>query len=77
MHRQLLKQVWGTSYEREMHLVRVNISNRHRKIEPDPSRLYYLRREYELRRLIALIFLLHRDSPKSLCVTNKSDRFRL
>ena len=41
-HHQLLKQVWGTAYESEMHLLRVNISNLRRKIEPDPSRPHYL-----------------------------------
>jgi two-component system KDP operon response regulator KdpE len=41
-HRQLLKQVWGTPYEDEMHILRVNISNLRRKIEPDPSRPHYL-----------------------------------
>ncbi len=41
-HRQLLRQVWGTVYESEMHLLRVNISNLRRKIEPDPSRPHYL-----------------------------------
>lgn len=41
-HRQLLRQVWGTAYESEMHLLRVNISNLRRKIEPDPSRPTYL-----------------------------------
>jgi two-component system KDP operon response regulator KdpE len=41
-HRQLLKQVWGTTYESEMHILRVNISNLRRKIEPDPSRPHYL-----------------------------------
>jgi Response regulators consisting of a CheY-like receiver domain and a winged-helix DNA-binding domain len=41
-HRQLLKQVWGTTYENEMHILRVNISNLRRKIEPDPSRPHYL-----------------------------------
>jgi two-component system KDP operon response regulator KdpE len=37
-HRQLLRQVWGMDYEQEMHMLRVNISNLRRKIEPDPSR---------------------------------------
>ena len=37
-HRQLLRQVWGTAYESEMHLLRVNISNLRRKIESDPTR---------------------------------------
>jgi len=41
-HRQLLRQVWGTTYESEMHILRVNISNLRRKIEPDPSRPHYL-----------------------------------
>ncbi len=41
-HRQLLKQVWGNTYESEMHILRVNISNLRRKIEPDPSRPHYL-----------------------------------
>jgi two-component system KDP operon response regulator KdpE len=41
-HRQLLRQVWGTAYESEMHLLRVNISNLRRKIEADPARPYYL-----------------------------------
>src|SRR6476646_1627725 len=41
-HRQLLRQVWGTSYESEMHMLRVNISNLRRKIEPNPSRPHYL-----------------------------------
>jgi two-component system, OmpR family, KDP operon response regulator KdpE len=41
-HRQLLKQVWGTAYESEMHILRVNISNLRRKIEPDVSRPHYL-----------------------------------
>jgi two-component system, OmpR family, KDP operon response regulator KdpE len=37
-HRQLLRDVWGTGYEAEMHILRVNISNLRRKIELDPSR---------------------------------------
>jgi two-component system KDP operon response regulator KdpE len=41
-HRQLLREVWGSAYESEMHLLRVNISNLRRKIEPNPSRPYYL-----------------------------------
>jgi two-component system, OmpR family, KDP operon response regulator KdpE len=44
-HRQLLKQVWGIAYEGEMHLLRVNISNLRRKIEPDPTRPYFLMTE--------------------------------
>jgi two-component system KDP operon response regulator KdpE len=41
-HNQLLRQVWGTAYESEMHILRVNISNLRRKIEPDPARPHYL-----------------------------------
>jgi two-component system KDP operon response regulator KdpE len=41
-HRQLLRQVWGTAYEDQVHVLRVNISNLRRKIEPDPARPRYL-----------------------------------
>lgn len=41
-HRQLLRQVWGTAYESEMHILRVNISNLRRKVEADPARPHYL-----------------------------------
>lgn len=41
-HRQLLRQVWGIAYENESHLLRVNMSNLRRKIEPDPTRPRYL-----------------------------------
>ena len=44
-HRQLLRQVWGTAYESEMHILRVNISNLRRKIERDPSRPHYIMTE--------------------------------
>lgn len=37
-HNQLLRQVWGGAYEEAAHLLRVNISNLRRKIEPDPTR---------------------------------------
>jgi two-component system KDP operon response regulator KdpE len=37
-HRQLLREVWGMGYEQEMHMLRVNVSNLRRKIEPDPTR---------------------------------------
>jgi two-component system KDP operon response regulator KdpE len=36
-HTQLLRQVWGAAYEEEAHLLRVNISNLRRKIEPNPD----------------------------------------
>lgn len=41
-HRLLLRQVWGVGYDNEAHLLRVNISNLRRKIEPDPSRPTYI-----------------------------------
>jgi two-component system KDP operon response regulator KdpE len=41
-HRQILRQVWGPTYETEAHLLRVNISNLRRKIEPDPARPSYI-----------------------------------
>jgi two-component system, OmpR family, KDP operon response regulator KdpE len=44
-HHQLLRQVWGTAYESEMHLLRVNISNLRGKLEPDPSRPTYIHTE--------------------------------
>lgn len=37
-HQQLIHLVWGNNYEADSHLLRVNISNLRRKIEPDPSR---------------------------------------
>jgi two-component system KDP operon response regulator KdpE len=41
-HHQLLRQVWGSSYENEAHLLRVNMSNLRRKIEADPTRPHYI-----------------------------------
>jgi two-component system KDP operon response regulator KdpE len=41
-HRQLLREVWGMGYEQEMHMLRVNISNLRRKLEPDLSRPHYI-----------------------------------
>lgn len=41
-HRQLLRGVWGDAYETELHLLRVNMSNLRRKIEPDPARPQYI-----------------------------------
>lgn len=37
-HRQLLRTVWGSAYESETHLLRVNVSNLRRKIERDPAK---------------------------------------
>jgi two-component system KDP operon response regulator KdpE len=44
-HNHLLRQVWGTAYEEEAHLLRVNISNLRRKIEPNPDRPIYVMTE--------------------------------
>ena len=41
-HRQLLREVWGEPYETETHLLRVNMSNLRRKIEPDPNQPHYV-----------------------------------
>jgi two-component system KDP operon response regulator KdpE len=41
-HHQLLREVWGAGYETEAHMLRVNISNLRRKIEPDPARPQYI-----------------------------------
>jgi two-component system KDP operon response regulator KdpE len=43
-HHQLLRQVWGEGYD-DMHILRVNISNLRRKLEPDPSRPTYIHTE--------------------------------
>jgi two-component system KDP operon response regulator KdpE len=42
-HRQLTKAVWGgLSYEDELHLLRVNISNLRHKLEPNPTSPRYI-----------------------------------
>ncbi len=41
-HNQLLRQVWGAAYEEESHLLRVNVSNLRRKIEPNPDQPVYI-----------------------------------
>jgi two-component system KDP operon response regulator KdpE len=41
-HRQLLQRVWGMTYGDDLHLLRVNISNLRRKIEPNPARPHYI-----------------------------------
>ena len=42
---QLLRQVWGPQYERELHYLRVYVAQLRRKLEPDPSKPRYLRTE--------------------------------
>lgn len=41
-HHQLLRTVWGVGYDAEMHMLRVNISNLRKKIEPDATRPHYI-----------------------------------
>lgn len=41
-HRQLIHQVWGSAYEDESRLLRVNISNLRRKIEADPNQPVFI-----------------------------------
>ncbi len=41
-HRQILKEIWGSAYLEQPHVLRVNVSNLRHKIEPDPSRPRYL-----------------------------------
>jgi two-component system KDP operon response regulator KdpE len=41
-HQQVVHAVWGTGYEADAHLLRVNISNLRRKIETDPTRPRYI-----------------------------------
>ena len=40
--RQLIHKVWGAAYEDESRLLRVNISNLRRKIEPNPNQPIYI-----------------------------------
>lgn len=44
-HNQILRQIWGPAYMEQPHLLRVNISNLRRKIEPDASRPRYIQTE--------------------------------
>lgn len=41
-HRHLLREIWGPLYEEETHMLRVNISNLRKKIEPDPAQPRYI-----------------------------------
>lgn len=41
-HAQLIRLVWGQSYESDNHILRVNISNLRKKIEVDPSQPEYI-----------------------------------
>ncbi len=41
-HNQILRQIWGVGYTEQPHLLRVNISNLRRKIEPEPARPRYI-----------------------------------
>jgi two-component system, OmpR family, KDP operon response regulator KdpE len=58
-HQQLIHLVWGNNYEADSHLLRVNISNLRRKIEPDPARPRFVMTEpgvgYRLRTIQAAV----------------------
>jgi two-component system KDP operon response regulator KdpE len=41
-HQQLVHAVWGSTYQTDSHLLRVNISNLRRKIEIDPARPHHI-----------------------------------
>jgi two-component system KDP operon response regulator KdpE len=41
-HTQILRQIWGSAYMEQPHLLRVNISNLRRKIEPEPNKPQYI-----------------------------------
>jgi two-component system KDP operon response regulator KdpE len=41
-HRHLLRAVWGNISDQDVHLLRVNMSNLRRKIEPEPARPRYI-----------------------------------
>ena len=41
-HRQVIQKVWGAAYEDESRLLRVNISNLRRKLEPNPNQPIYI-----------------------------------
>lgn len=41
-HHYLLYKVWGAGYNDDSHMLRVNIHNLRRKLEPDPSRPIYI-----------------------------------
>ncbi len=41
-HRQILREIWGSTYLEQPHVLRVNISNLRRKIESNPTRPRYI-----------------------------------
>ncbi len=44
-HRHILNKIWGPSHLEQPHVLRVNISNLRRKIEPDPTQPRYITTE--------------------------------
>jgi two-component system KDP operon response regulator KdpE len=40
--RRIIQKIWGAAYEDDSRLLRVNISNLRRKIEPNPTQPYYI-----------------------------------
>ncbi len=45
-HHQLLQKVWGSGYQEDAHLLRVNISNLRKKIEDDPANPTFIQTEF-------------------------------
>jgi two-component system KDP operon response regulator KdpE len=41
-HRHLLREVWGSVYQDEAHLLQVHVSNLRRKLEAEPARPRYI-----------------------------------
>jgi len=41
-HHQIMERVWGGCEDRDPHMLRVNISNLRKKLEPDPVRPRYI-----------------------------------
>ncbi len=41
-HKQLMMAVWGSDYQPDHHLLRVNVSNLRKKLEKDPARPVYI-----------------------------------
>jgi two-component system, OmpR family, KDP operon response regulator KdpE len=41
-HRMMIREVWGTYTENDNRMLRVNISNLRKKIEPDPNQPHYI-----------------------------------
>ena len=65
-HRHILKQIWGSGYLEQPHVLRVNISNLRHKIEKDASRPRYIVTE------VGVGYRLKADFPKKEGSTGKA-----